>query len=156
MTVLMEDAAQKLPPQDRERLDGGSLAELLYADDTLLLSVSAKSLERFLSAVSCAGANYGLELHWGKLQLIKVRCNEHVHRPDGTKIEPQTELLYLGSVVSDDGRVHRELSRRLGMAGAEFRQLSRLWRHSCLGRARKIEIFNAVIIPKLMYGLAAA
>ena len=50
MTVLMEDAARKLPPEDRDRLDEGSLAELLYADDTLLLSVSAKSLERFLSA----------------------------------------------------------------------------------------------------------
>jgi len=156
MTVLMEDAARKLPPEDRDRLDEGSLAELLYADDTLLLSVSAKSLERFLSAVSSAGSAYGLELHWGKLQLIKVRCIDHVHRPDGTRIEPQTDLLYLGSLVSDDGRVQRELSRRLGMAGAEFRQLSRLWRHSRLGRARKIEIFNAVIIPKMMYGLAAA
>jgi len=130
--------------------------ELLYADDTLLLSVSARSLERFLEAVSSAGSAYGLELHWGKLQLIKIRCNDHVRRPDGTRISPQSELMYLGSAVSDDGRAKRELSRRVGMAAGEFRQLSRLWRHSRLDRARKLEIFNAVILPKLLYGLAAA
>jgi hypothetical protein len=65
MTVMMHDAVEKLPPEDRDLLRRGSLAELLYADDTLLLSVSANALERFLAAVSSAGENYGLELHWG-------------------------------------------------------------------------------------------
>ena len=46
MTVLMRGATGKLPPEDQELLRKGSLAELLYADDTLLLSVSAESLER--------------------------------------------------------------------------------------------------------------
>ena len=65
MTVLMQDAVEKLLPEDRELMRQGSLAELLYADDTLLLSVSAASLERFLEAASNAGASYGLALHWG-------------------------------------------------------------------------------------------
>ena len=71
MSVLMHDAADMLPPEDKELLREGSLAELLYADDTLLLSVSALSLERFLNIVSTAGAMYGLELHWDKLQLLR-------------------------------------------------------------------------------------
>jgi hypothetical protein len=156
MSVLMRDAADSLPPEDQESLRRGTLAELLYADDTLLLSVSGKSLERFLVAVSTAGAAYGLELHWGKLQLISVRCHEAVHRIDRTVIEPQSNLLYLGSLVSDDGRISSELKRRLGIATGEFRNLSRLWRHSRLGRARKIAIFEAVVVSALMYGLAAA
>ena len=114
------------------------------------------SLERFLEAVSSAGASYGLELHWGKLQLLKVRCDALVHRPDRSTIQPQSSLLYLGSAVSDDGRISGELARRLGMAAGEFRQLSRLWRHSRLGRERKIEIFRSVVLSVLMYGLAAA
>jgi len=152
----MQDAAARLPPQDQDLLRSGALAELLYADDTLLLSISAKSLERFLAAVGSAGAAYGLELHWGKLQLTKVRCNTAVHRPDLSLIEPQSNLLYLGSLVSDYGRISSELARRLGMAAGEFRKLSRLRRHSRLGRARKIEIFGTVVVSILMYGLAAA
>ena len=145
-----------LLPEDKELLRDGSLAELLYADDTLLLSVSASSLERFLKAVSTAGAMYGLELHWGKLQLLKVRCNTAVHRPDLSRIDAQSRLMYLGSLVTDDGSISGELARRLGMATGEFKKLSRLWGHSRLGRVRKIEIFNAVVLSVLMYGLAAA
>ena len=156
MTVMMHDAVEKLPPEDRELLRKGSLAELLYADDTLLLSVSAVALERFLAAVSSAGESYGLELHWGKLQLLHVRCTSAVHRPDRSLINPQSSLLYLGTVVSDDGRVSNELARRLGIAAGEFRKLSRLWRHSRLGRSRKVELFQAVVVSILMYGLATA
>ena len=63
MSVLMVDAVKELPECDKSLLLKGDLSDLLYADDTLLLSVSAPSLERFLEAVSNAGATYGLELH---------------------------------------------------------------------------------------------
>ena len=64
----------------------------------------------------------------------------------------------MGSLVTDDGSISGELARRLGMATGEFRKLSRLWGHSRLGRVRKIEIFNAVVlgVPMYGYGLAAA
>ena len=68
MSVLMADARASIPQADQILLDSEDLAELLYADDTLLLSVSARSLERCLQAVSQAGGQYGLQLHWGKLQ----------------------------------------------------------------------------------------
>jgi hypothetical protein len=155
MTVLMVDAVDRLLPEDRALLQRGCLAELLYADDTLLLSVSPASLQRFLRAVSEAGATYGLELHWGKLQLLQVRCDDEVQRPDSSSIDPQEDLVYLGTVISSDGRLSKELARRLGMAYGAFRDLSCLWRHSTLGRRRKIELFNSLVVSKLLYGLAA-
>ena len=155
MSVLMNDAAAQLNAEDQQQLQKGLLAELLYADDTLLLGVSAQSLERFLVAVSAEGGKYGLELHYGKLQLMQVRCNETVRTPDGTEIVPQPDLIYLGTAVADDGRGGRELSRRLGMANSEFRTLASLWRHTALGRVRKTVIFNAVVVPKLLYSLGS-
>jgi len=156
MSVLMVDAVRELPECDKSLLLKGDLSDLLYADDTLLLSVSASSLEHFLEAVSNSRATYGLELHWEKLQLMRVRSEASVRRPDHTAIEAKPEIIYLGSVVSHDGRVSKELSRRLGMAHPEFRALSRIWRHSSLGRKRKIKIFEATVLPELLYGLAAA
>jgi hypothetical protein len=47
MTVLMTDAADQLTPNDKDLLRRGCLAELLYADDTLLMSVSAEGLQHF-------------------------------------------------------------------------------------------------------------
>ena len=77
-TIVMADATSLLPPSDRELMSRGDLADLLYADNTLLVSVEGPALQRFLAAVSEAGARYNLELHWGKLQLLRVRCDDCV------------------------------------------------------------------------------
>ena len=156
MTVVMVDAAAKLPNEDQAALAQGSLAELLYADDTLLLSVSTSTLERFLAAVSKAGATYGLELHWGKLQLLRIRSESPVRRPDGSCIDSKEDISYLGTSLHGDGRVERELARRLGVAHADFRSLMRLWGHTSVSRSRKLQVFRAVISSRLLYGLSSA
>ena len=86
---------------------------------------------------------------------MQIRCDDAVRRPDGTAIETQSDLMYLGSSVSDDGRVGRELVRRVGMASSEYRALAALWRHTSFGRGRKTEIFKAIVVPKLLYSLGA-
>jgi hypothetical protein len=156
MSVLMLDAKPKLTPEDQELLNRGVLAELLYADDTLLMGVNANSVERFMKAVSEAGGAYGLTLHWGKLQLLQVRCRDAVCRPDGGNIETKDSITYLGTTVSEDGRIGRELARRLGLANSDFRAMMRMWKHTTVSRARKLEAFRAIIESKLLYGLSGA
>ena len=156
MTVPMSDAQAKLPQSDKDRAATGILASLLYADDTLLLGVEEASLQRFMAAVAEVGATYGLQLHWGKLQQLNVRCNARLRQPSGTPITPNEQLTYLGSIISDDGRIQKELLRRLGLAQGTFRELSRVWKHSSMGRRRKLLLFNALVVSRLMYALQVA
>ena len=65
-------------------------------------------------------------------------------------------MSYLGTTISSDGRVGSELNRRLGMAFAEFYRLKKVWGHTSIGERRKIELFNAIITPKLLYSLSTA
>jgi hypothetical protein len=153
MSVIMYDATEKLTDPDKRLLKNGRLADLLYADDTLLLGVDAGSMQRFVAAVAEAGACFGLRLHWGKIQQINVRCEVVLHLPDGTDSSPKEAMTYLGSIITNDGRAKPELIRRLGAARAAFRELARLWRHSALGRLRKLEIFNAIVRSRVLYGL---
>jgi len=155
MTVLMHDAVGSLNDADTRAMQEGGLGQLVYADDTLLISVSAPRLERLLGAVREAGEAMGLELHMDKFQLLKVRCDGDVQRPDGAVIDAKSSFLYLGTTVSDDGKVGSELARRMGMAGADFRHLTQLWRHSSISVCRKVELFNAIIVSKFMYGLSS-
>jgi len=152
MTVLMSDAQAKLPQSDKDRAATGILASLLYADDTLLLGVEEASLQRFMAAVAEVGATYGLQLHWGKLQQLNVRCNARLRQPSGTPITPNEQLTYLGGIISDDGRIQKSL----GLAQGSFRELSRVWKHSSMGRRRKLLLFNALVVPRLMYALQVA
>ena len=156
MTVVMADAASSLPGEDQTLINTGSMAELLYADDTLLMSVGAPSLQRFLAAVCDAGAACGLQLHWGKLQLVKIKVDDDIRRPDGTIIEASDEMAYLGTVLRADGRFSPELARRLGMAGADFRSLMQLWKHTSIPRQKKLQIYKAIIETRLTYSMASA
>ena len=156
VTVVMTDAVRMMPKCQQEMLSKHTLAELLYADDTLLLGVSAVHVEKFLAAVESSGANFGLKLHADKFHLLCARCTEQIRHTDGKGVCPEEELRYLGASISDDGRIQTELGRRLGMAHADFRALSKLWHHASLSRARKVQVFNATFVSKLMYGLATA
>jgi len=155
MSVLMHDAVDLLSPTARASYEKGELADLAYADDTLLLGVSSEHLAEYLKAVSTAGKRFGMELHYGKLQLITVGGSVAVVMPTGETLQPQAEMQYLGTVLSEDGGVNSELGRRIGQAKAEHRSLVKIWKHSSLPAKRKLAIFESLVLTKLLYGLAA-
>ena len=49
--------------------------------------------------------------------------------------------------------VKREVSRRIGEGRSVFKILSKLWRHANLSIHRKLQIFNACIVTKVLYAL---
>ena len=66
MSVLMHDAVQSVSPAARAAYDRGDLADLAFADDTLLMGVSSVHLTEFLDAVAISGNRFGLSLHTDK------------------------------------------------------------------------------------------
>jgi hypothetical protein len=134
----------------------GNLYDVLYADDTLIIGAHAEDVEELAAAIEHAGAQYGMSLHWGKTQGLSVCTNQRLKRPDGSPIDDKGSLIYLGGLVSSDGRMDSELSRRIGLASHEFRNLRQIWNHASLSRKRKLEYFQAFVVSKLIYGLSAA
>ena len=84
---------------------------------------------------------------------MDVCAASDIFRPDNTALEKKRELIYLGGLVTCDGRVSAELNRRLSEGKALFRILNELWSHTSVSRKWKLQIFNACIISKVMYGL---
>ena len=154
VTVLMRDAVSNLDAHSLAAYHRGDLADIVYADDTLLLASSDGHLQEFLSKVAEAGQLYGMELHWDKFQLLQVQCQSSIRAPSGDRIEPKRGIDYLGPIVSCDGLPGHELGRRIGMAKADFLQLQKFWKHSSLPIARKLQIYVALIESKLMYSLS--
>jgi sorting nexin-29 len=154
MTILMEDAYKSLPPDAKVAADAGSLYDILYADDTLLVSTCSSYVQMLASAVEQAGARYGMSLHWGKTQALTVGTETKLRRPDGTIIANDGSLVYLGGLLTGDGRVDSELSRRLGLAAGEYRKLRTLWGHASLSVQDKLLCYHSFVISKLVYGLS--
>ena len=155
MSVIMHDAVGMLSPPAREAYRKGALADIVYADDTLLLSVSPKFLQEYLSCVTAAGQLYGLELHSGKLQLLSIRCHTSLRCSDGTDVTATDKMEYLGTCLDSEGSMQSEVCRRLGAAKSLFRTLSKVWASSTLTCKAKLRIFDCLVASKLVYGLQA-
>jgi len=156
MSVIMHDAVAKLSPAATAAYNRGDLADLAFADDTLVLGASSEHITEFLAAIAEVAAKYGLELHMGKLQLLQVGCQNSIYAPNGEKVKSTPQLVYLGSSLASDGRVNSELCRRIGVAKSDFSALRQVWKQTSLPRRRRLEIFRSLVESKLLYGLATA
>ena len=154
MSLLMGDARKLLGPLAQQAIKKGSLWDLLYADDTIVIGESADLVAEYSQAIEKAGATYGMSLHWGKTQALSICTADRIRRPDGTYIEEKGSIEYLGALLSADGRMDSEISRRIGMASADFRRLQKLWGHANVPVSDKLQYFQSLVSSRLQYGLA--
>ena len=91
--------------------------------------------------------------NWVKLEALCLRGAADLKQPDGTSIKTKASIVYLGSLLSADGRAGPELSRRLGLAHAEFGALQAIWGHSTMSRHGKVRVFSACVVPRLLYSI---
>jgi hypothetical protein len=80
MTVIMYDATAELGAPAAHANKHGTLYDLLYADDTLIIGAAAHHVTELASAVERIGANYGMTLHWGRRLCPSVQKNASCHQ----------------------------------------------------------------------------
>ena len=66
---------------------------------------------------------------------------------------PARQVVYLGGLLNADAAAKPELTRRLGEARGVFKALQRCWAHANITRSRKLELYSAIVLPKLLYNL---
>ena len=72
---------------------------------------------------------------------------------DGTNLNAVEHLTYLGSVISIDATVSKDLDNRLSKASSSFGRLSQgVWQSHSLRLSTKLQVYRAVVVPTFMYG----
>uniref|UniRef100_A0A674PNH7 Reverse transcriptase domain-containing protein n=1 Tax=Takifugu rubripes TaxID=31033 RepID=A0A674PNH7_TAKRU len=131
------------------------IASLLFADDVVLLASSARdlqlSLDRF--AATCEAAGMRISTSKSEAMVLdrkKVECLLRVKE----EILPQVEeFKYLGVLFTSEGRMEREIDRRIGAASAVMRTLHRsVVVKRELSRKAKLSIYRSIFVPTLTYG----
>ena len=60
---------------------------------------------------------------------------------------------YLGVMISGDGRMEEEVRSRIGKAARVIGALNEpVWKRKELSRRTKLKVYNAIVVPTLMYG----
>ncbi|KAI3370473.1 hypothetical protein L3Q82_025235 [Scortum barcoo] len=107
-------------PQDR-------ISSLLFADDVVLLASSSQDLQRVLERFAAEREAAGMRISTSKSEAMvldrkRVACPLRV----GGEVLPQVEeFKYLGVLFTSEGKMEREIDRRIGAASAVMRSVYR-------------------------------
>ncbi|KAK3553774.1 hypothetical protein QTP70_009300 [Hemibagrus guttatus] len=131
------------------------ISSLIFADDVVLLSPSSLDLQHALGRFAAECEEAGMRVSTSKSEAMvlarkKVACTLQV----GGEVLPQVEQFkYLGVLFTSEGRMDREIDRRIGAAAAVMRSMYRsVVVKKELSRKAKLSIYQSIYVPTLTYG----
>ncbi len=102
---------------------GTNYNDLRYADDTALLAGNEKELSDLTSKINEVGKQFRMKINNTK-KTKAMAVSKKPNSPkiniaiDGEQIEQVTSYMYLGSLITEDGRSEKEIKRRIMIARA--------------------------------------
>ncbi|XP_065570353.1 uncharacterized protein LOC136033540 [Artemia franciscana] len=134
----------------------GSLTHADYANDHALVSDSPSKLTEALQILADEALKIGLLINWQKPKVMFVEPRNSPRLPRVLMVgdkpaEIVDEFTYLGSILSNDGSILKDLMNRIAKASAVVGRLSALWRKPYISHRTKMRIYNASVGPVLLY-----
>ena len=134
------------------------MRELLYADDCDLVAHTEADLQDLVTCFDNSCKAFGLEMNLKKTEvMLQVAPGKDYVKPKvfvGDKeLKVVKSFTYLGSVLTDDGGMEKEINNRIQKASVAFGNLEdRLWSQHGIKLSTKISIYNTSVLSALLYG----
>ena len=157
--VISKGATLQKPTSEEEEVN---LLDADYADDMALLDNAKEGLQETTDLLCKYSAYAGLKVNAEKTQTMAVSKTAK-QRPytekdtldinvEGLPIEQVSDFKYLGTVISGDGTIDKELSTRIQKASGAFNLLGSIWHNRNIKTSTKIRIYKAAVLTILLYG----
>ena len=132
------------------------VTESQIADDAALYTTSLSHLETMTNEFVYCASGWGLTVSVQKTKAMAVNCSHpppSIDLQDGGSVEVVDSFTYLGSVLSADGALDKELTSRLAKASRAFGALQKpIFGCSGLSIKSKRLVYKAIVLPTLFYG----
>ena len=131
---------------------------LLYADDCAIVAHSEKDLQEMADALSAATKRYGLTISIKKTEVLYQPAPGSIRKEPEIKIDNQIlknvdAFAYLGSTLTSNNSLDKEISNRIAKASSAFGRLrKRVWDDRGLKSETKCDVYRAVVLSALLYG----
>src|SRR6218665_921721 len=113
------------------KVGGKIIKALRFADDQAMLAGSLSDLQRMMDRLNLVSVNYNMKINTKKTKVMRVsKGSESAMKiiVAGEIIEQVKEFCYLGSMISNYARCHREIRRRIAMEKEAFPRRKELQR----------------------------
>ena len=115
-------------------------------------------LQTMLNRFSDASMLFGLTISLGKMEvLFQPAPNSSAPQPiitiSGMEMKTVKSFKYLGSVISSNQQLDKEISVRISKASQALRRLcNRVLTHHNVSLTAKLKVYRAVVLSSLLYG----
>jgi Reverse transcriptase (RNA-dependent DNA polymerase) len=136
------------------RISGELINNLRFADDIDLLAESRNQLQELTNKVYESSRRFGLQINGEKTKTMTIgKKQERLDIKLGTEeLEQVEEFIYLGGVITEDAGCAKDMKRRIGLTSAMFGKLRKLWKSKNISKRTKTKLYEALVIPVLLYG----
>ena len=153
--IFMDRISRRSQGPESVRFGDHTISSLLFADDVVVLASSDQDLQCALGRFAAECESAGMRISTSKSEAMvlsrkRVDCPLQV----GGEFLPQVEeFRYLGVLFTSEGRMEREIDRRIGAASAVMRSLYRsVVVKKELSCKAKLSIYRSIYVPTLTYG----
>jgi hypothetical protein len=134
---------------------GGKLIKALrFADDQAMVADSWEGLQKMIDKLNKISIEYGMKINIKKTKVMRIgkkQGDDWVITISGAPLEKVSEFSYLGSLITEDAKCHKEIRRRIAMGKEAFVKRRELMRGS-LNRDLKKRMVKTLIWSVVLYG----
>lgn len=151
MTVLFRDVHDGLEISN-QCIEGLSFSELLYADDTALITTIASAMNKLVKKVDDCADHFGLKFNYSKCVAMNYNTRYSTKFVGGDKIPTSAETPYLGVQVGKDHAVRKAISKKISNCFMALQRMQLFWNNNDCPTKFQLQVVDAVIRSKLVYG----
>ena len=123
-----------------------------FADDLALLAHTHSDIQEKTDRVVSTAKKVGLKIHAAKTKVTKAKKKFRVPvTVEGEPLEEVKDFKYLGSYISSDSNIDKEVSTRIGLAAQAFKKLNNIWKSTTLSTKTKLRIYQSNVRSTLLY-----
>jgi hypothetical protein len=130
---------------------------LAYADDVNLLGDNIDTVEKNTETLIDASKEVGLETNVEKTKYMLLSRHQNAGQNRNIEIanrsfENVSQSKYLGTTVTNQNLIQKEIKRRLSSGNACYHSVRDLLSSGLLSKNIKMRIYRTIILPVILYG----
>ena len=136
-------------------IGGQNINNIRYADDAALTGSTQDILQALLDKLAAESTTMGLSINPKKTECMVISkshvipvCNIFL---DNIQIKQVNRFVYLGSLITSDGKCDEEIKRRIGMAKDAFNKMDKILKSHSISIKTRLRVLHCYVIPVLTY-----
>ena len=136
---------------------GRRISNLRYADDTAITAENENELQILAKRVNKEGKDFGMKMNIKKTKTMVVSRKSEIPKVkihlDGQEVEQVSKFVYLGELITENGKSEEEIRRRIEIARKSFSKMRTIMTNPKISIPARLRFIKCYVWSTLLYGV---